>query len=357
MRVALEWSAVQASCRAHRLDLCGVAGVPAEDGTDGEAERKAYRAYLDGGRHGDMAYLERHEVDKLRPERLLPGCRAVVVVGMGYLQNEEAGVVAAGGGRVARYAWGRDYHKVLGARLRGVAADLQAAAPGSEVRVGSDATPLLETYYAERAAIGFRGKHTLAISRPHGSWFFIGEVLTTAEVVGSQPPGQQTRKRCGAACSHCLDVCPTGAIVAPYQLDARRCISYLTIEHRGPIDEELRPLVGDWLFGCDLCQEVCPWTVSAGQTEEPDLRAHRAGPRLPVAELLAIASHEQLVARFAGSPLMRAGRDRLVRNACTVAANTEATDQLPVLRRLRGDRDRGVAEHAAWAVRRLEERQ
>ena len=353
MGVPLEWSVVEARCRSHRLDLCGVVAVPVAARSEGEVERQAYRAYLASGHHGDMSYLERHEAGKLQPQHLLPACRALVVVGMGYHQRDEQPTAA--GGRVARYAWGRDYHKVLSSRLRGLAADLQDAAPGSAVRVASDATPLLETYYAERAGVGFRGKHTLVISRPYGSWFFIGEVLTTAEVVGVPSPGISERKRCGVACRHCIDICPTGAIHAPYQLDASRCISYLTIEHRGPIDEALRPLIGDWLFGCDLCQEVCPWSVRARETEEADLRSHRAGPRLSVEELLQIASHEQMVARFAGSPLMRAGRDRLVRNACTVAANTGAVGQLPRLRRLQGDRDQGVAEHAAWAVRQLEQ--
>lgn len=350
----LDWSTVEAHSRAHGLDLCGVVATGEKAGQ--EAERDAYRSYIESGRHGGMAYLGRHESGKLSPERLLPGCRAVVVVGLGYFQQEGDGGARETeqlpvAGRVAMYAWGRDYHKVLNARLQALAADLATAAPGCRVRTGSDSTPLLETYYAERAGIAFRGKHTLAIGRPFGSWFFIGEVLTTADVTGRPTP--PARKRCGEACSHCIDVCPTHAIVAPYQLDARRCISYLTIEHEGPIAEELRPLIGDWLFGCDLCQEVCPWTVKARETQDADLRAHRAGPRLQLDELLEISTHEQMVARFAGSALMRAGRHRLVRNACTVAGNTGARHLLPQLRRLMGDADAGVAEHAAWAVRRL----
>ena len=254
-------------------------------------------------------------------------------------------------GRVAQYAWGRDYHKLLRARLRRLVRWLAERYPDEQFRTGVDATPLLEAHHAVAAGIGFRGKHTLAINAAHGSWFFIGEVLSTLAIA---PPAATARqKRCGVGCTFCIDVCPTRAIVAPYQLDARRCISYLTIEHRGPVAEELRPAVGDWLFGCDLCQEVCPWTVRAQATAEPDLLHWRAGDTLELAPLLALRTHDDLVARFAGSPLMRAGRDRLVRNACTVAGNRRAAELLPQLRRLTGDADRGVAVHARWAVERI----
>ena len=257
-------------------------------------------------------------------------------------------------GRVAQYAWGRDYHKLLRARLRSLVRRLAEHYPGERFRTGVDATPLLEAHHAVAAGVGFRGKHTLAINGEHGSWFFIGEVLTTLAIAPTPTPtSARARKRCGSGCSYCIDVCPTSAIVAPYQLDARRCISYLTIEHRGPVAEELREAIGDWLFGCDLCQEVCPWTVRARATAEPDLLHWRAGDALELATLLELRTHADVVARFAGSPLMRAGRDRLVRNACTVAGNRGAVELLPQLRRLTRDRDRGVAEHARWAVQRI----
>jgi epoxyqueuosine reductase len=322
-----------------------------------------YREYLAAGRNGSMAYLERHAASKLDPAAILPGCRAVIVVALSYYQNgqdgqnaphvqngeghSERGVAAAASGRVSRYAWGRDYHKTLTKRLRALRTELEIVAPGETFQVGSDATPLLETHFATQAGLGFRGKHTLVINGELGSWFFIGELLSTVAV---EPYGRPITKRCGAACTHCIDVCPTSAITGPYQLDARRCISYLTIEHRGPIDPELRPLMGDWLFGCDLCQEVCPWTVRARTTTEPDFLTQRAGPRPTLAEVLALRTHQDLVARFAGSPLLRAGRDRLVRNACTVAANVGARELLPMLRELQADSDPGVAEHARWAV-------
>ena len=336
------------------------------------AAEARYRRWLAQGRHGSMAYLERHARFKADPGALLPGCRSVLMVALGYYQTPERGWIkppsapasapdrsGAGGasptavpaaGRVAQYAWGRDYHKLLGGRLRSLVRVLAEQYPDEQFRTGVDATPLLEAHYAVAAGVGFRGKHTLAINGEHGSWFFIGEVLTTLAIA---PTPARAHKRCGSECSFCIDVCPTRAIVAPYQLDARRCISYLTIEHRGPVAEELRPAIGDWLFGCDLCQEVCPWTVRARATAEPDLLHWRAGENLELAAVLELRTHDDVVARFAGSPLMRAGRDRLVRNACTVAGNRGAVELLPQLRRLTHDPDRGVAEHARWAVARI----
>ena len=421
-------------CRDLGLTPCGV--VAAQHDHGGEAR---YRRWLAAGRHGSMTYLERHAPFKANPAALLPGCRSVLVVALGYYQTPErgwvkppaepglapdrsgadsapptpvtaggvppgdgrvaggaashaggastgeprsgdlapatsAGASAAGGpgtggagrdpaprcaaadksrpaaGRIAQYAWGRDYHKLLRARLRSLVRRLEEQYPGERFRTGVDATPLLEAHHAVAAGVGFRGKHTLAINGEHGSWFFIGEVLTTLAIA---PTPALSHKRCGSGCSYCIDVCPTAAIVAPYQLDARRCISYLTIEHRGPVAEELRDAIGDWLFGCDLCQEVCPWTVRAQATAEPDLLHWRAGDALDLAPLLELRTHDDMVARFAGSPLMRAGRDRLVRNACTVAGNRGAIELLPQLRRLTRDPDRGVAEHARWAVDRI----
>ena len=378
-RADLAFETVARLCARHGLTPCGVVAARRDP-----AVERAYRAWLAAGHHGSMAYLERHAPFKADPEALLPGCRTVLVVALGYYQTpgrrwtgreEEAAAFANGAaqpdeaaanglpagagdpaqpeaqaGRIAQYAWGRDYHKLLGARLRALARGLAERFPEHRFRAGVDATPLLETHYAVAAGVGFRGKHTLAINAAHGSWFFIGELLTTLAIEELPKPAP---KRCGSGCTYCIDVCPTRAIVAPYQLDARRCISYLTIEHRGPVPEELRPAIGDWLFGCDLCQEVCPWTVRAQATPEPDLLTWRAGNSQALAPLLALRSHADLTARFAGSPLMRAGRDRLVRNACTVAGNRRARELLPQLRCLTQDPDRGVAEHARWAVARI----
>ena len=384
-RADLAFETVARLCARHGLTPCGVVAARRDP-----AVERAYRAWLAAGHHGwrraatgrwpTLSATRRLKAD---PEALLPGCRTVLVVALGYYQTpgrrwtgreEEAaaangaaqpdeaaanGLPAGAGdpaqpeaqaGRIAQYAWGRDYHKLLGARLRALARGLAERFPEHRFRAGVDATPLLETHYAVAAGVGFRGKHTLAINAAHGSWFFIGELLTTLAIEELPKPAP---KRCGSGCTYCIDVCPTRAIVAPYQLDARRCISYLTIEHRGPVPEELRPAIGDWLFGCDLCQEVCPWTVRAQATPEPDLLTWRAGNSQALAPLLALRSHADLTARFAGSPLMRAGRDRLVRNACTVAGNRRARELLPQLRCLTQDPDRGVAEHARWAVARI----
>lgn len=360
MPAELPFTAVARLCERHGLTPCGVVAAQRNP-----AVERAYRAWLAAGRHGSMAYLERHAPFKADPQALLPGCRTVLVAALGYYQTpvrsrgggNPAVPDAASGpdaapatGRIAQYAWGRDYHKLLRARLRAVARSLAEQFPQHRFRAGVDATPLLETHFATAAGVGFRGKHTLAINAAHGSWFFIGELLTTLEIEQPPPPAP---KRCGRGCTYCIDVCPTRAIVAPYQLDARRCISYLTIEHRGPVPAELRPAIGDWLFGCDLCQEVCPWTVRAQATSEPDLVNWRAGDSQTLAPLLELRTHADLTARFAGSPLMRAGRDRLVRNACTVAGNRGARELLPQLRRLARDPDRGVAEHARWAAARI----
>ena len=355
------------------LDLLGVTpprGAP--------AAQRGFERWIASGRHGEMRYLERHAPAKTDAAALLPGCAAVIVVGLSYNRRpvgashpaalaavraadaaRRSGPPAAAGrsgaaGRIAMYAWGRDYHRVLRRKLRDLIGALAGALPDERFRWGADATPLLETHFAARAGLGFQGKHTLLIHRRLGSWFVIGEVLTTAPLPATPPPqAAGAGPRCGAACNHCRDVCPTGALDDEWRIDARRCISYLTIEHKGAIPVELRPLIGDWLFGCDLCQEVCPWNVRAAPAGERDFLADRAGPAVGLAEVLAIRDHEQLAARFAGTPLMRAGRRGLVRNACVVAANVRAHHLFGALRALTADRDPVVAEHARWACDRL----
>ena len=337
-----------------------------------KAAQRRFERWIELDRHGEMRYLERHAPAKTDATALLADCASVIVVGLSYNRRrscashpdalaamEPATASVPGGpraaaGRVGMYAWGRDYHRVLRGKLRQLIRTLQEELPGERFLWGADATPLLETHYAARAGLGFQGKHTLLIHRTFGSWFVIGEVLTTASLPATapeQPAGR--RSRCGTACNHCRDVCPTGALDDEWRIDARRCISYLTIEHQGSIPVDLRPLIGDWLFGCDLCQEACPWNVRAAQTTEPDFAADRAGPTVDVAEVLAIEDHDQLAARFAGTPLMRAGRRGLVRNACVVAANVGAHHLLDRLQTLTADGDAVVAEHARWACDRL----
>ncbi len=348
------------------VELLGVADTPSA----AQAERE-YREWIRLGYHGEMRYLSVHEPLKYHPEQLLDGCRSILVVGLNYFQEApwrsagrrtergetESTARTAGGrtreGRVARYAWGRDYHRLLGKRLRHAVRLLENQYPGDRFRSFTDATPLAERFYAERAGISFTGRNTLSISSRFGSWFLIGEILSTREFDPSGPPGGK-QGACPSGCTRCIDVCPTGALISSHRIDASKCISYLTIENRGPIPQELRDRLGDWVFGCDLCQEVCPLNIRAEVTGEADLTAHRAGPLLDLREILTIDSDDQFRDRFAGSPVMRAGRRGLLRNACVAAGNSGNVDLLPVLKALAAGEDSLIAEHAAWAVEKLQ---
>ncbi len=377
--------------RAEGLELLGVAEALPDERSEG-----LYRRWLDRGYASSMAYLRDHAPLKFHPERILPGTRSVLVAGVNYYQEAEGrltsqqaapldgtatahdayGSTAPGAdtqagartkgsgptdgatgaqpaaGRIARYAWGRDYHRLLGGKLKRVAAALSARYPSERFRSFTDATPLAERHYAEAAGVGFTGRNTLLISSQYGSWFLIGEILSTMALPASGPP-EGRHGACPSGCRRCLDVCPTGALVASGEIDASRCISYLTIEHKGSIRESLRPLMGDWLFGCDLCQEVCPLNLQAKATGEKDFLAWRAGSSRELAAVLAIADEAEFTRHFAGSPLMRARRSGLLRNACIVAANLGARELLPRLRERTLDSDPVIAEHARWALVRL----
>ncbi|MFP4330304.1 MAG: tRNA epoxyqueuosine(34) reductase QueG [Spirochaetaceae bacterium] len=327
------------------LGLLGVSDAAGNEEGEGE-----YREWLRRGFHGSMEYLEKHREAKFRPQEILPDCRSILVVGLNYYQTPSR--AHSGEGRVARYAWGRDYHKVLGKRLLRIRRRLEERYPGESFRNFTDATPLAERYYAERAGIGFQGRNTLLISTQYGSWFLLGEILSTRHVPPSSPaPGRHGS--CPTSCRNCIDVCPTGALYAPHRIDASLCISYLTIEHKGPIPLELRPKIGNWLFGCDLCQEVCPLNVRRQVTAVEDFRTLRAGSTVELEEILSIRTDEEFLRRFAGSPLMRPGRRGLIRNAAVVAANNREVTLLPRLRELAEDQDPLIAEHARWAVGRL----
>ena len=329
------------------LTLLGV--TDAEDSVRAEQD---YRRWLASGAAGSMEWMHRHAELKYRPSRLLPDCSSMMFCGINYYRDSSPPPAASG--RVARYAWGRDYHRTLGKRLKRIVRRLREHYPDEQFRSFSDATPLEERFYAERAGIGFTGRNTLLISSQYGSWFLIGEILSTRHFPASDPhPG--SHGACPSGCRRCLDVCPTGALPSPYHIDARRCIAYLTIEHKGSIAEELRPKMGRWLFGCDLCQEVCPLNIRAQVTDVSDFLEIKAGEHVALQELLELKDHEAVLKRFAGSPLMRAGRRGLVRNACIVAANIKATELLPHIRRLTQDDDPIVTEHAVWAVKVLEQ--
>ena len=300
----------------------------------------AFEAWLDAGHAGTMAYLDRGRDKRTDPARVLPGARSVVACALGYFQGAEAG----GPPGVARYAWGEDYHAVMEPRLRALADTIAELLPGTVSRAYVDTGPLLERDLAARAGLGWVGKNSMLLHPDLGSFFFIGTVLTTAEIEADTP----LPDRCGT-CTRCLDACPTGAFVDPYVLDARRCIAYLTIEHRGPIPAELRPGLGGWTFGCDVCQDVCPWNRRAPVAAEAAF-----GPRQhpPLAGLLALGEADYREG-LRGSPLKRARREGLARNAAVALGNRGRTEDEPALREALGHDAPTVRGHAAWALGRI----
>lgn len=302
----------------------------------------AFEAWLEAGYAATMDYLDRGRADRLDPSRLLPGCRSVVAVAVSYKQDDAGPTWRP----VARYARGRDYHDLMRPRLVELGEFIREAA-GAEVRsrAAVDTSAVLERDLAARAGLGWIGKNTNLLTPSLGSYFFLGVVLTTAELAfdDRQPD------RCGT-CTACLDACPTRAFVGPYVLDARRCISYLTIEHRGDIAEEMCDSLGEWLFGCDVCQEVCPWNRKAEPGREPALRP--AAPFGPLEALLDL-DRDAFRARFRSSALSRTKRAGLLRNAALVLGNRGEQGAVGALTRALGDEDATVRRAAAWALAKL----
>jgi len=302
----------------------------------------AFEAWLDRGYAGTMHYLARTRAERLDPQRLLPGARSVIAVALLY----DAGAPAGDWAPVARYARGRDYHEVMRPRLQALVDFLgEAAGPWVRSRAAVDTSAVLERDLAAAAGLGWIGKNTNLLAPDLGSYFFIGIVLTTAELVHDPPHPD----RCGT-CTACLDACPTDAFVAPRVLDARRCLSYLTIEHRGDIDPALQPAVAEWIFGCDICQEVCPWNRKAPRAREPAFAP--TGALGPLEELLTL-DEAGFRARFRGSAIRRARRQGFVRDVALALGNRGETGAVPALRRAAADPDPVVARAAAWALERL----
>jgi epoxyqueuosine reductase len=291
-----------------------------------------------------MDYLERTRRERVDPPRLLPGARAAVAVALSYHTSSDD-ESAPGRMRVARYAAGSDYHEVMRPRLEALARFIESAGGvGVRSRAAVDTSAVLERDLAARAGLGWFGKNTNLLTPSLGSWFFIGVVLTTAEPAFDDAVAD----RCGT-CMACLDACPTGAFRAPYALDARRCIAYLTIEHRGDIDEALRPLIGEWGFGCDVCQDVCPWNRKAATTREPSF----VPPNVPAPETLLALDDAAFRERFRHTALWRARRSGLRRNAAIVLGNRGDTAAVPALRAAMADDDPVVRAAAEWALSRL----
>ncbi len=277
------------------------------------AER--FHEWIARGDHASMRYMDRPDVDRADPARLLDGCRSVICAALDYGQREDPAADDRSLGRVSVYAWGEDYHDVLAGKLREVARRMQEAWPASRSRVTVDTSPVLEKPFAARAGLGWIGKHTNLISAEVGSTFFLGEIFTTLELKADTPEVD----RCGS-CVRCIEVCPTQAIPGPYRLDARRCIAYWNIEHRGPIPEGIARAMGNWIFGCDLCQEVCPWNREAPITREIRfaLRPGTVGVPLAIWERM---GEDELRGRMRGSALGRARADGLRRNVQIASRN------------------------------------
>jgi epoxyqueuosine reductase len=307
-------------------------------------------AHLEGwlaqGCAGAMTYMRRQAEARRHPQSILPKVQSVVMVGLNYKSGTQK--AESGAGRIAQYAIGMDYHDVLRGKLKDLLTWVEQQAPGVQGRAVVDTAPLLERDFARRAGLGWIGKNTMLINKRLGSFLFLGALLLDIELAADAPFAAD---HCGS-CTRCLDACPTQAFVGPHQLDARRCISYLTIELRGPIPEELRPDMGDWLFGCDVCQDVCPWNRKAPLGGEPALQPRSDVVALDALEILTL-SEEEFRRRYRGTALWRTKRRGLVRNAAIVLANSGERRAMPDLERLCGDSDPVVAEAARWALQQL----
>ncbi|HET6340928.1 MAG TPA: tRNA epoxyqueuosine(34) reductase QueG, partial [Gemmatimonadota bacterium] len=277
------------------------------------AEAPRLAEWLDRGHHGTMTWMARHFEKRVDPRKLVPGCRSVVCVGLVY---GSAGAQGPEGTRVARYAIGKDYHRVLQDKLRALLDHGRRLDPAFDGRAFVDSAPVMDRYWAERAGLGWRGKNTLLLNKRLGSFLFLGELLVKAEL----EPDLPGTDHCGT-CTRCLDACPTGALVEPYLLDARRCISYWTIEHRGELEPAQEAAMGEWLLGCDVCQTVCPWNRDAPDADEPRLLPRADGWPEDLDELLELTDQE-FDRRFGETATERTRRRGLVRNAVIVAGNT-----------------------------------
>ncbi|MCU0804307.1 MAG: tRNA epoxyqueuosine(34) reductase QueG [Burkholderiales bacterium] len=306
--------------------------------------------WLARGFHGEMDYMARQAALRAEPASLHPGTLRVVSARMDYLpEAADSDAVLADGEKafVSRYALGRDYHKVLRARLAKLAKCIESAIGPFGYRVFTDSAPVMEVEFAKKSGIGWRGKHTLALARDAGSFFFLGEIYTDLDL----PVDAPVTEHCGS-CTKCLDVCPTQAIVAPYVVDARRCISYLTIELKGAIPVELRPLLGNRVYGCDDCQLVCPWNKYARVTKEPDFRVRNGLDAASLVDLFAW-SREDFEARMAGSAIHRIGYERWLRNLAVGLGNAPASERVvAALKSRENDPSALVREHVTWALER-----
>jgi epoxyqueuosine reductase len=348
-RAATEWSALATDIARWGREL-GFADIGIAD-TDLGSDEARLVAWLSAGRHGAMDYMARHGTRRARPAELVPHTLRVITARMNYLPpGARAGnevLANPGSAYVARYALGRDYHKVLRTRLEMLARRIRAASAGGAARVFTDSAPVLEVALGAKSGIGWRGKHTLLLTREDGSWFFLGEIYTNLPL----PVTPAATAHCGT-CSACIDACPTGAIVAPYELDARRCISYLTIELPGSIPEPLRPLIGNRVYGCDDCQLACPWNRYAQASEEMGFAVRHGLDDATLVDLFAWSA-EDFDTRMRGSAIRRIGYERWSRNLAVGLGNAPPDPAIvAALVARRNDASPLVREHVEWALAR-----
>jgi epoxyqueuosine reductase len=302
-----------------------------------------FKSWLESGFHGEMHYLERQSSKRMDPGLILAGARSVIVLALNYsfdLTFGESFPI----GKISRYAWGCDYHPIVKSRLDRLLEFIRSQVPDVHGRSYVDSGPVMEKVWGAQASIGWMGKHTILITRDHGSRFFIGVILLDIELAYDQ----KAKDYCGT-CDRCIQACPSRAITAPYLLDARRCISYLTVEFRGVIPHELRPLIGARIYGCDDCQDACPWNRKPvlATVKELEPRAEYYAPQLLY---LADISQEEFDRRFANSPIRRITRDVFVRNIMVALGNSSQIESVPVLKRALQDSSPLVRAHAAWAL-------
>ena len=333
----------------------GFQAVGISDTSMGKAETRLQQ-WLAQGYHGAMDYMAKHGSKRSRPAELIPGTLRVISVRMNYYPPEvkDSWEVLKDGEKafISRYALGRDYHKVLRKRLEQLAQKIRAEADACACRVFTDSAPVLEVELAEKARLGWRGKHTLLLTREHGSYFFLGEIFTDLPLaIDAEAAEKATQKNHCGSCSACIDICPTQAIIAPYQVDARRCISYLTIELKGSIPEEFRKMIGNRIYGCDDCQLACPWNRFAQTSLEPDFAAKHGLDNISLAELFAW-DEATFHNRFAGSAVYRIGHEQWLRNIAVALGNAPASEQvLSALQARLQHPSELVREHVAWALR------
>jgi epoxyqueuosine reductase len=353
-KIAVDYTKLTANVKQWGLEL-GFQAVGISDTDLGAAEAR-FQQWLAGGNHGTMDYMAKHGSKRSRPAELVPGTIRVISVRMNYYPSEsrDAWEVLQDGERafVSRYALGRDYHKVLRNRLEELAQKIRMQAEQVNYRVFTDSAPVLEVELAEKARLGWRGKHTLLLTREYGSYFFLGEIYTNMPLVkdAETTSKAEIKNHCGS-CTACIDICPTQAIVAPYQLDARRCISYLTIEFKGSIPENLRAMMGNRIYGCDDCQMSCPWNRFAQKSLEPDFAVRHGLDNISLTDLFAWdeATFRQ---NFAGSAVYRIGHEQWLRNIAVALGNAPGTDEVKRALHLHLQSPSAlVREHVLWALK------